>query len=52
MYDVRFVGLLLGELDKRGSPHYPDKRWWSALSRADAEYKRLGPLKPVILIEL
>ena len=27
---------------------YPDGRWFTALARADDEYRRLGPLKPVI----
>ena len=46
-YDRRFAGLFLGELEMRGSPHYPDCRWFTALRRADYEYQRIGPLKPI-----
>jgi hypothetical protein len=47
-YDERFCGLFLDELELRGSPRYPDSTWFTALWRADDEYRRLGPLKPVI----
>jgi hypothetical protein len=47
-YDERFCGLFLDELGLRGSPHYPQGPWFTALCRADDEYQRLGPLKPLI----
>jgi hypothetical protein len=47
-YDARFCGLFLDELELRGRPRYPDRRWFIALSRADDEFKSLGPLKPAI----
>jgi hypothetical protein len=47
-YDERFTGLFLDELELRGSPRYPQPPWFTALSRADDEYRRLGPLKAVL----
>jgi hypothetical protein len=47
-YDQRFTGLFLDELELRGSPRYPDGPWFTALARADYEFKCLGPFKPVI----
>jgi hypothetical protein len=44
-YDRRFVGLFLGELLLRGSPKYPEGRCFTALTRADYDFRRLGPLK-------
>jgi hypothetical protein len=47
-YDERFCGLFLSELELRGSPLYPQAPWFTALTRADDEYRRLGPLRPAI----
>jgi hypothetical protein len=47
-YDARFCGLFLDESELRGSPRFPQRPWFTALARADGEYRRLGPLKPVI----
>jgi hypothetical protein len=46
-YDQRFVGLFLDELSRRNSPRYPESRSFTALTRADYEFKHLGPLKPL-----
>jgi hypothetical protein len=49
-YDLRFCGLFLDELELRGSPRYPQSPWFTALARADDEWRRLGPLKPVMRV--
>jgi hypothetical protein len=50
-YDERFCGLFLDELELRGSPRYPQGPWFTALYRADDEYRRLGArLKPIAQI--
>jgi hypothetical protein len=46
-YDRRFVGLFLGELEMRGSPKYPEGSWFTALTRSDFDFQRLGPLKVI-----
>jgi hypothetical protein len=45
-YDVRFCNLFVEQLETRHHPNYPTGPWFTALSRADYEYRHL-PLEPV-----
>jgi hypothetical protein len=46
-YDVRFCSLFLNELEACDHPRFPEGRWFRALAKADAEFKRIGPLRAV-----
>jgi hypothetical protein len=47
-YDAHFCACFLDELEQHGWPRYPDNPWFSALRRADYEYRRLGSLGPLL----
>jgi hypothetical protein len=44
-YDRRFIGIFMSELERWNSPRFAESGWFTALRRADYEFRYLPPLQ-------